>query len=418
MRILVWGLGKSGKAVSDLLRSRGYTVIEGDDSRGDRPEDFIKDIDEIVVSPGIPPSHPLFKLSAEKGIPLVGELEVASRFFKGSIVAITGTDGKSTTTRLIYRILGRHFEKVYEGGNIGVPFSEIVALHSEGIAVLEVSSFQAKTLDKFRPDIGIFLNFSRDHLDWHKDMEDYLKSKYRLFANQREEDIAILNANYREVSALPTRAKKLFFNSEYAFFDGRFIYIKGQKFLDANKLKLAGRHNIDNIMASVLTALYLGVPEDIIKEEVYEFEGLPFRVSFVTEYRGIRIYNDSKATTVHALRSAITSFSNVILIAGGRNKGGDFLSIRDEVKKHVKTCIAMGESAEEILKAWGDIIEVRRGYDLGDAVRKAFRMARPGDVILFSPGCASFDMFSSYVERGEAFNKLVYSIISEDPSLS
>ncbi len=415
MRILVWGLGKSGKAVSELLKLKGFSVIEGDDNRGDKPEDLIKDVDEIVVSPGIPPTHKLFELSKERNIPLTGELEVASRFFKGKIVAITGTDGKSTTTRLIYRILKRYFPNVYEGGNIGVPFSEIVKHNTEGIAVLEVSSFQAKTLKNFRPNIGVFLNFSRDHLDWHPDLKDYLESKYRLFINQKEEDVAILNAGFKEVADVPTRAQRIFFNSEDIFFDGRFVYVKGDKFIDANKIKLVGRHNIDNIMASIITALCLGVPEDIIKEEIYGFEGLPFRLSFVAEYKGISIYNDSKATTVNALRSAVTSFENVILIAGGRNKGGDFYSLREEIKKHVKKCIVIGESADEIIEAWNDVVGVVRGDNLEDAIEKAFHFANPGDVILFSPGCASFDMFSNYIERGEVFNKIVYSFISKDP---
>ena len=415
MRILVWGLGKSGKAVSELLKLKGFSVIEGDDSRGDKPEDLIGDVDEIVVSPGIPPTHKLFKLSKERNIPLTGELEVASRFFKGEIVAITGTDGKSTTTRLIYRILKRYFPEVYEGGNIGVPFSEIVKHNTEGIAVLEVSSFQAKTLRNFRPRVGVFLNFSTDHLDWHPDLKDYLESKYRLFMNQKEEDVAVLNAGLKEVADVPTRAQRILFNSEENFFDGRFVYIKGERFIDANKIKLVGRHNIDNIMASILTALCFGIPEDIIKEEIYEFEGLPFRLSFVTEYKGISIYNDSKATTVNALRSAVTSFENVVLIAGGKNKGGDFYSLREDVKKHVKKCIVIGESADEIIEAWNDIVEVVKSNDLEDAVKKAFDFAVPGDVILFSPGCASFDMFSNYIERGETFNKIVYSFISKDP---
>ena len=415
MKILVWGLGKSGRAVSELLRLKEFRVIEGDDGRGDKPEDLIGGVDEIVVSPGIPPTHKLFKLSEERNIPLTGELEVASRFFKGKIVAVTGTDGKSTTTRLIYRILKRYFPKVYEGGNIGVPFSEIVKHNTEGIAVLEVSSFQAKTLKNFRPHVGVFLNFSTDHLDWHPNLKDYLESKYRLFMNQIEEDVAVLNGRFEEVADVPTSAQKNFFNSEDTFFDGRFVYIKGKKFIDVSKIKLVGRHNIDNIMASILTALCLGVSEDIIKEEIYEFEGLPFRLSFVTKHKGISIYNDSKATTVNALRSAVTSFENVILIAGGRNKGGDFYSIREEIKKHVKKCIVIGESADEILNAWKDIVEIVKGNNLEDAIEKAFYFAVPGDVILFSPGCASFDMFSNYIERGEAFNRAIYSFISKDP---
>jgi len=421
VRCLIWGLGASGKSALELLKSKGYEVMAGDDAEGDKIEDFINEVDLIVVSPGIPPSHKLFKLAKEKEIPIIGELELAYRFFNGKIIAITGTDGKSTTTRLTYNIFKKYFKEVEEGGNIGRPFSYIVKKNSNCIAVLEVSSFQAKTIVNFKPDIAVFTNFSEDHLDWHESLEDYLESKYRLFKNQSKKDIAVLNKNFKEVEQTPTRARKIFFNDKrYAHFEKGYIYIDGKKFINTENLKIIGRHNIDNIMASVLTALSFGIPEDIIREEVYKFEGLPFRLSFVKEYRGVRIYNDSKATTINALMSALKTFPDrrVILIAGGILKSYDAEKASPLISKKLKLGLVYGKSKSLLYDSWKNHADIKMVSNLEEAVKVAIKSARKGDIILFSPACSSFDMFSNYIERGKAFNEIVSRFTSGDPSPS
>ncbi len=421
MRYLVWGLGVSGRSALRLLERKGYKVKAGDDAKGDRVEDFINETDIIVISPGIPPSHKIFELARKREIPIIGELELAFGFFEGKIIAITGTDGKSTTTRLIYNILKAYFDNVEEGGNTGRPFSDIVMKEEKGIAVLEVSSFQAKTIKRFKPDIAVFTNFSEDHLDWHPNLKDYLESKYKLFANQNKKDIAILNSNIKEVRNTPTIAKKIFFNSpEGAYFYKNCIYINNSKYIDATKIKLIGRHNIDNIMASILVCTSMGIPNEIIKENIYRFEGLPFRLSFVGEYKGIKIYNDSKATTINALASALKTFEDgeVILIAGGRLKSKNPDAVIPLIGKKLKVGIVYGESASLLSSIWKDDAEIIRADSLEEAVEIAFQQAKEGNVILFSPGCASFDMFSSYIERGEVFNKIVRRTILKGPSLS
>ncbi len=420
MRYLVWGLGKSGKAAVKLLESKGKNVVYGDDSDGSKVEDFISNIDVIVVSPGIPPSHKIFQLARIKGIEVISEIELAYRFFGGSIIAITGTDGKTTTTRLIYTILSKTLKDVSEGGNIGKPFSEIVLENPNCTAVLEISSFQAKNIDRFKPDIAVFTNFSEDHLDWHPSKEDYLLSKYKLFKNQTETDIAVLNKLCREVRETPTKAMKRFFNDkENIYYDSKdgFIYLYGKKIIDVSKIKLLGRHNIDNIMAAILVSYLKDVPLEAIVEEVYKFEGLPYRLSLVTKYNGISIYNDSKSTTLNSLRAAVDTFEDgkVILIAGGILKGGDLSQIIPLIKRKVKKCIVFGRSAEMFLKEWKDYIDIERVLDIEEAVRKAFLCAEPEDIILFSPGCSSFDMFKNYIERGEAFNSVVKRFISTSP---
>ena len=407
MKFLVWGLGKSGRSAVRLLREKGYSVVSGDDARGDRWEEFINEVDVLVLSPGVPPHHPLWREALRRDIEVIGEVELAWRFYKGEVVAITGTDGKSTTTRLTYLMLSSHLTDVIEAGNVGVPFSEVVLKKDTGTAVLEVSSFQGKTLRSFRPSSGAFLNFHPDHLDWHEDMEDYLGSKHNIFLKQEESDLFIEGSEQEEVLRTPTRAQRVSLGE--VSLKGESVVFRGERLFELGDLRLRGKHNLTNAIVASVIAYQKGVPPEKIREVLRNFRGLPFRMEFVGRWRGVEIYNDSKSTTPNALRAALESFPDrsVILIAGGKNKGADFEPVRETAIRKVKTAILIGETKDILRTAFGGVSELKTSRSLEEALDQALSIAQPGDFILFSPGCSSFDMFSSYVERGEAFNRLV-----------
>ncbi|WP_448588238.1 UDP-N-acetylmuramoyl-L-alanine--D-glutamate ligase [Thermocrinis sp.] len=406
-KFLVWGLGVSGRAAVELLKSKGHEVYAGDDKEGDFRE-FLPLVDRVVLSPGIPPSHPLWKESLRLGLDVIGELELAWEFFEGRAIAITGTDGKSTTTRLTYLMLSRYFENVEEGGNIGIPFSEIVLKNPKCLAVLEVSSFQGKTLKTFRPVGGAFLNFSTDHLDWHPSLEDYLQSKYNIFARQKEEDFLVLNAFQKEVRETPSRARKIFVGGKEAHIKDKRAYILGEEVFNLDCMQVFGIHNAYNALTAGVIARMLGVPKEVIREVACTFRGLPHRLEYLGEFNGVKVYNDSKSTTPNALSSALESMPDgkVILIAGGKDKGLDFESLSSLVRRKVRVCLLIGEAREKIANAW-EGVDCHLFSSLEDAVGRAFELARRGDVLLFSPACASFDMFRDYKERGERFKALV-----------
>jgi UDP-N-acetylmuramoylalanine--D-glutamate ligase len=415
-RVLVWGLGASGRSAVELLKAKNYEVYAGDDKNGEDFRQYLGLVDTLVLSPGIPPHHPLWLSAQKRDIEVIGELELAYRFFKGKAVAITGTDGKSTTTRMTYLILKEHLGNVCEGGNIGTPFSQIVLKDPSCFAVLEVSSFQGKTLKTFRPHGGAFLNFSVDHLDWHKDLEDYLQSKYNIFRNQQKDDFIVLYSEQKQVVNTPTEARKYLFGSEGAegfIKDGK-AYFMGEELFKVDGLKVFGHHNYMNALASAIMCRLMGVPTDTIKKVLYEFSGLPFRLEFLGEWKGVKVFNDSKATTVNALRSALKSMPDkrVILIAGGKDKGGDFESLYHLIAQKVKVAVLIGEAKDRIFQAWKGVVKLEKADTLETAVKLAKAYSQSGDVILFSPACASFDMFRDYVERGERFKELVYSLFS------
>ncbi len=399
-KYLIWGLGKSGRSALNLLQAKNITCYSGDDARGDRWEDYLDLVDTVVLSPGIPPRHPLWQEALLRDKEVIGELELAWRFFKGTAVAVTGTDGKSTTVRLTWEILRRRFPEVYEGGNAGTPFSSIVLKNPDCIAVLEVSSFQGKTLKTFRPRAGAFLNFSPDHIDWHRDLKDYLESKYRIFAHQREEDLFVAGSSQKEVIETPTRAKKIIAEPSNSPFE-------------PSLLRLRGKHNLINAVTAVTIAMELGAQREEVEDAIRSFRGLPFRMELVARHRGIEIYNDSKSTTPNSLRAALESFpeGSVILIAGGKDKGADFSIIRDIARSRVKRAVLIGETKEKIKEAIGDLCDTLLAPDLEEAVKLALKTAKAGDSVLFSPGCSSFDMFESYIHRGEVFNRIVKDII-------
>jgi len=407
---LIFGKGKSGKAAASLLSSLNLPYYLVDDTTPNWTY-FLKRASTVVVSPGIPPHHKVFNLAKDLKKELIGETELAFRFWKGRTVAITGTDGKSTTTRLTWLILKSYLPNVFEGGNIGTSFSEIVAKNRSGLVVLEVSSFQGYTLKSFRPDVGAFLNFSEDHLDWHKNVEDYLWGKYRIFQNQGEEDFAILNANSGKILNTPTRAKKITFgtpNADIKILPSGWVYFKNEKLFEVSKLKLKGPHNVWNAAVAATVGVIFGVPTKVIGEVVYSFEGLPYRIQYLGSFNGINFYNDSKSTTPNALKAALESFDKkVVLIFGGKDKGADYSFLKALFKKKVKFAIAFGENREKLKSTFQGTIPILTAATLEDAFDILKTHLKEGDTVLFSPAAASFDLYSSYKERGEHFNQLV-----------
>ena len=416
MKFLVWGLGKSGKGAFKLLKEKGFEVYAGDDAQNpDLWREVLSEVDCVVLSPGVPPSHPLWKEAVRKEKEVIGELELAYRFFSGKVIAITGTDGKSTTTRLTYLIMRKFFRDVHEAGNIGIPFSEVVIENPKGIAVLEVSSFQGKTLKTFKPHVGAFISFSEDHLDWHPDLKDYLESKYNVFKRQSDEDILILNDFVDEVRITPSNAKRILFSEIEIRESG--VFYRGEKLFNPKNLKIRGVHNLYNAAVASLIALHFGLKPKEFEEVIYEFKGLPHRLEFLGSFGGVEIYNDSKSTTPHALLHALKTFpdASVILIVGGKDKGADFSSLGEVVRRKVKMVLAIGETKEKIKDSWKEYTEVKTCDTLEEAVKLAREVSKPGEVVLFSPACSSFDMFKNYEERGEKFKELVKRFFLNTP---
>ncbi len=420
--ILIYGKGKSGLSAFNLAKKKGLKAVLVDDFSF--KENQLKDISIIVVSPGIPFKHKIFQISKKYRIPIIGEVEFAYRFWKGKIIAITGTDGKSTTTKLIYDILKAEKEDIFIGGNYGTPFSDIVLERETGTAVLELSSFQIYSTVYFKPHKAVFLNISVDHLDWHRKFNHYLYSKYKLFKRQTSDNYAILNFDSKYTRKTKTKAKKIYFSLkklpdgyEGAFLDKNFINVrikgKEEKIIDIRNLPVKGIHFVQNTMAALLTTITEIKDISSIKKQIYSFQPLPFRLEYEGSINGVDIYNDAKSTTVQSLQMAIRSFPDkkIVVIAGGINKGGDFSTLKKE--KNVKSFILIGRDKESIYRQLKDYFKVYLAKSLDEALRKSLYIAEKGDIILFSPACASFDMFKNYIDRGEKFKNLVKGLIDD-----
>ena len=437
--ILIVGFGVSGIATARFLKNKGAFVTVTDIAREEdlgscvqtvremgvetepgkhRIETFEK-ADLIVLSPGVPHTILPIKRAEEKGVAVIGEIELACRFIREPIVAVTGTNGKTTTTVLLGKMLENSGFTVFVGGNIGNPLINYVNEEKKAeIVVAEISSFQLDTIDTFRPKVGVLLNISEDHLDRYPDFAAYARAKARIFENQRHTDTAVLNASDPLISSIAGNilSQKLFFNPaakteenaiiENAIIDGRKII-----FRDGSQLfctHLTGRHNIENASAAALAAIAAGGTVEGIQSALNDFHGLPHRLEYVATINNIGYFNDSKATNVNATARALETFSDpVILIMGGRDKGGDYYPLNNLVQKHVKELILMGEAKEEIKSTLGHIKPTKIVSTMEDALFQAYNTAAPGDVVLLSPACSSFDMYDSYAERGEVFRKAV-----------
>jgi UDP-N-acetylmuramoylalanine--D-glutamate ligase len=445
-KVLMVGFGITGKSVTRfLLDQRAIVTVNdikgrediGDDLYlfesmgaefvlGNHPDEIFLRPDLIVVSPGV--NHhlqPLIK-AQKKGIPVISEIELASRFIDSPIIGITGTNGKSTTTALIAKILSWSGYKVFLGGNIGTPLITYIQDNVRAdFLVVELSSFQLENIKTFAPHIAILLNITEDHLDRYSSFASYCKAKFRIFMNQTESDFAIINRDDETCkSIIPSLTAKVLpfshqsFKGNGMYSNGKFLYFQKENnskhVYDLSKVKLLGKHNQTNMLAAIGTAELCGCPHKKIQESLESFQGLDHRLEFVREIDGVSFYNDSKATNIDSLLHAIQTFSgNLVLIAGGREKGGDYGVLKEEIKKRVKTLILIGESREKLFHLFGSLTHTCLADDLKEAVQLAFQNANKGDVILLSPGCASFDMFSNYEERGKKFKEAVQLLANE-----
>jgi len=377
---------------------------------------WLDGMDCVVPSPGVPQENPLLRGANARRIPILSEIELASRFFSAPLLAITGTNGKSTTTTLIGEMMKAAGKKVFVGGNLGVPF--ISAAHGDyDWAVLEISSFQLEWVEQFRPEIGVMLNLSEDHLDRYASFADYAAAKERLFAFQTGMDTAILNRDDPLVWAMRSRTQSRVVsfgfgetvegafatNDEIVWRDGG----SEERFALAG-VKIQGVHNVENMMAAVAAAKCAGLKHEPIQRTLNDFPGLEHRLEFVREHSGARYYNDSKGTNVGAVVKSLASFGGpVILLAGGVDKGGDYAPLERPVREKVRRLVLFGAAKEVIARSLGQCAETVIVDDLRAAVRDAAAHARPGDVVLLSPACSSFDQFRNYAERGKLFKNLV-----------
>jgi UDP-N-acetylmuramoylalanine--D-glutamate ligase len=445
-KILVVGLARSGLAAARFLRSRGALVTVTDQAvedilgrsveqarqlgiclelGGHRPETWAS-ADMIVLSPGVPHTLEPLRLARERGIEVIGEVELASRFIRAPIVAVTGTNGKTTTTELLGRMLAASGLRVFVGGNIGNPLIEIVDRDAElDVIVAEISSFQLDTAETFKPHVAVLLNITPDHLDRYPNLPAYAASKRQIFKNQAEEDFAVCHGNDPLVQqqCVSIRSRILTFLTrppehngigQGAIITPRQIAVvlpgMAQGRIDLSQCCLIGPHNRENIAAAALAALATGAELAGVQKAVDQFQCLPHRLEPVATIRDVQYINDSKATNVDAVIRALECFERpVILIMGGRNKGYDFSALQAHVSRRVKQLIVLGEAGPEIEAALGraPINGSERAKDMAQAVALAYAGAGAGDTVLLSPACASFDMFGSYAERGDTFKRLV-----------
>ncbi|HOO90192.1 MAG TPA: UDP-N-acetylmuramoyl-L-alanine--D-glutamate ligase [Syntrophales bacterium] len=439
--ILVIGLGRTGVATAKFLSDRGARVMIADQKaiselgntaalfKGhadielgirDDDTDVLLRTDMIVPSPGVPPSNCLLEEGLRMGIPILSELELASRYLKKPAVAITGTNGKTTTTSLLGRIFEQCGRRVFVGGNIGNPLiSYVNGKQEDDFAVLEVSSFQLQWVRQFHPFIAVLLNVTSDHIDYHGSFEEYRSVKERIFACQGTEDYAILNVDDPESEDLSQRLPAghvVRFSSssrlkEGIFIDGdclRYRFDGKDEEYPIRSIRLKGRHNLENTMAAVIAARICGCPPAGIIETLESFTGIPHRIEFAGSIDGVDYYDDSKGTNVDAVYRALEAFHRpVVLLVGGRYKGGDFGVLTHLIRERVKMLIAFGEAGKKILSVIGGIVKTERAEGLKSAVYMARDNASSGDIVLLSPGCSSFDEFKNYEERGMVFKDIV-----------
>jgi len=358
-------------------------------------------------------------------VPVIGEMELAARWLRGRIVAITGTKGKSTTTTLTGRMLAAGGHKVLVGGNIGNALSaQVEDSTDQTIHVVEASSFQLETIERFRPWIAVLLNFSPDHLDRHADEHEYAAAKSRIFVNQTADDWAVLNADDVSVARMAADAvsRRLLFSMTDSLASG--VLVQGDSIVRRTaegdtplvplaSVRLLGRHLIADVLAASAVASLAGVDAAAMTEAVEQFTGLEHALEPVAEFGGVMFVNDSKATNIEAARRAIESFDSVVVILGGRFKGGDFADLRQSLVDRRASVVAIGESQDLVVNALAGAVPIHRASDLGAAVRTAFASAAPGAAVVLAPACASFDMFSDYAERGRVFKQEVRRLEEE-----
>lgn len=441
-KVLVVGLARTGIAVS--LFSAGYgakvtaTDRKPDSALGDAPGrlraagvEFVLgrhdpaiflDQDLIVLSPGVPADLPALQKAREKGIPVWSEIELAWRFLRGKLVAITGSNGKTTTTSLVAHILQTAGIHTLVGGNIGTPLLALVESSTDSsVTVAEVSSFQLETIEAFRPEIGVLLNLTPDHLDRHASFEDYAAAKMRMFENQHERDSAILNADDPEVTRrMPSRPRVYWFSRQKrvaagAFPQGNQIIFRheGEEIpvVRRDEISLVGDHNVENVLAACAASYLAGATPQAIAAGVKSFRGVEHRLEFVAEIAGVRYYNDSKATNVDAAVKALEAFPGPLLvILGGKDKGSPYTPLRELLTARARRAILIGAAAEKIAAELSGAVSLDQAGTLDRAIEMAASEARPGDTVLLAPACSSFDQFENYEQRGRIFKQLVAAL--------
>jgi UDP-N-acetylmuramoylalanine--D-glutamate ligase len=442
-RVVVVGAARSGVAAAELLVRRGARVTLTDLRLQIEDEERLKSAgvalelgvhnlttlttaDLIVLSPGVPPTIEPLAAARRAGVPITGELEIASRWLRGRVVAITGTKGKSTTTTLTGRMLEAGGHRVLVGGNIGHALSaQVEASTEDTIHVVETSSFQLESAETFKPWVAVFLNFSPDHLDRHASVDEYASAKARIFARQDASDFAVLNADDPAVLKLArdARARRMLFSMTNGLDEG--LVLSGdtivrrtrdgdEPLVPLSSVKLLGRHLVADVLAAAAVASIAGVDSAAMTRAVEGFSGLEHALEPVTEIAGVRFVNDSKATNVEAARRAIESFDDgVVVVLGGRFKGGDFRDLMLPLAERHATVVAIGESRPLIREALSAVVSVHEAEDMSAAVRTAFASASPGRTVVLAPACSSFDMFRDYAERGRVFKQEVRKLQEE-----
>jgi UDP-N-acetylmuramoylalanine--D-glutamate ligase len=443
-KVLIIGAARSGIACAKFLAQRGAVVALNDRKPieewspeavalksegvgclpGDVPVWLLDQVELVVMSPGVPSKIIPARYAERAGAEVIGEIELASRYLRGRIVAITGSNGKTTTTTLIGEILKDAGLFVQVGGNIGTPLISMVENSSDdGWTVVEVSSFQLETIDKFHPTVALCLNVTPNHMDRYETLMDYAAAKHRIFRNQTAGDVAILNADDEIVSswAKGLRAHVVEFSVQRELEEGMFLR-NGREIVSRTKdgervlvmrdeMQLRGLHNVENVLAALAAGLACGAAPDSMRETVKRFKPVEHRLEFVEEINGVKFYNDSKATSVDATLKALEAFADekgkVILILGGRGKQAPYAPLAPLIEARVRKLILIGEDADTIERELKDVAQIERARDMRDAVQRSSETAQPGDIVLLAPACASFDMFKSFEHRGQVFKEEV-----------
>lgn len=445
-KVLIIGAARSGIACAKFFAARGAVVAINDRKpieqwsanavalkndgvgciAGELPSWLLDNVELVVVSPGVPVKSIPVRYAERAGVEVIGEVELASRYLKGRMVAITGTNGKTTTTALIGELLKNSGLPTQVGGNIGTALISLVeSSRDDGWTVVEVSSFQLETIKEFHPSVALVLNVTPNHMDRYESLTDYAAAKHRVFMNQTSGDVAVLNADDEIVSSWASglRGHVVKFSVARELEEG--LFLRGQEIVSRTRdgertlmmrdeMKLRGLHNIENVLASLAAGLACGASPESMRNTVRLFEPVEHRLEPVAEINGVRFYNDSKATSVDATLKALEAFAEdpgkVVLILGGRGKQAPYAPLARLVSEHVRQLVLIGEDAETIENELGQYAPSQRATDMHDAVRLSSQFAQRGDIVLLAPACASFDMFESFEHRGKVFKEAVSSL--------
>ncbi len=440
--ILVVGLARSGVAAAEFLAERGARVTVNDAKPeselkdapalrakdievvgGGHPRELFEGSELIVVSPGVPLASDPFVWARAAGVPIISEVELAARFLRGRLVGITGSNGKTTTTTLMGELLKNTGLPTQVGGNIGTPLISLVETsNDDGVTVVELSSFQLEAVEQLHVNVALLLNITPDHLDRYDSMEDYAAAKANIFRNQTANDVAVLNADNDWAAKMHdrTNAGVVYFSRLREPEQG--VFLRGGEIIERNaagervlltraEIPLPGDHNIENVMAALAAGLACGASPDSMRQTVRDFKGVEHRLEFVAEIKGVRFYNDSKATNVDAAVKCLEAFpGGVIVILGGKDKGSDYAPLAALVRERCKHVMLIGAAANKIAAALENTRPLHRAATMSEAVKLGLELGRPGDTVLLAPACASFDMFDNYEHRGRVFKEAVRSL--------